>query len=128
MAGHRGAKIALAGGAALVSALAFSAPAQAADVSNIVSYASHTRAQAVSYGANGAVRICDTYADGYGVAVRYYRTTGNLQWLRNNNGAGSSHCVETSDIPSNPIAVFSACVRIEGVDYCNTTWADTDRW
>lgn len=126
MAGHLRAKIALTTGTALVSALALSAPAQAANATSIVAYSSHIRAQALSYGANGAVRICDVYADGYSVAVRYYRTVGNLQWLRNTKGNGT--CSETSDIQSNPIAVFEACLRIDGVDYCNTTWSDTGRW
>jgi hypothetical protein len=124
MTGHRRAKVVLTTGTALLSALALSVPAQAADATSVVAYGSHVRAKAISYGANGAVRICDEYADGYSVAVRYYRTTGNLQWLRSIHGG----CNETSDIPSNPIAVFEACVRIDGVDYCNTTWADTGRW
>jgi hypothetical protein len=126
MAGHRGAKIALTTGTALLSALAISAPAHAADGTSIVAYGAYVRAQADSYGANGAVRICDVHADGYSVAVRYYRKVGNLQWLRNTKGNGT--CSETSDIQSNPIAAFEACLRIEGVDYCNTTWTDTRRW
>lgn len=125
MAGHRRAKIALTTGTALLSALALAAPAQAADRTSVVAYGSHIRAQADSYGANGAVRICDVYPDGYSVAVRYYRKVGSLQWLRNSRGNGT--CNETTDIQSNPIAIFEACLRIEGVDYCNTTWSDTGR-
>jgi hypothetical protein len=79
----------------------------------------------VSYGANGAVRICDVHADGYGVAVHYYRKIGNLQTL--SNFKGNNTCSETTDIQSNPIVLFTACVVIDSVDYCNTQYADTGR-
>lgn len=126
MASYRKTARALTAGAAVLGALALSGPAQAADVSNVVRYGSHDRAQAQSYGANGAVKVCDTYADGYGVAVRYYRRTGNLQWLYN-TGKGNGQCSETIDIQSNPISLFSACVIIESVPYCNSSYADTGR-
>lgn len=125
MAGHRKAKITLATGTALLSALAFAAPAHAANAYSQVTYGSHIRAEASSYGANGAVKICDSYPDGYSVAVRYLRVTGNIQTLRYIDG--SPDCAETSDIQSNPIYAFQACVRIEGIDYCNTDWATTGR-
>ena len=125
MTGHRRAKITLATGTALLSALAFAAPAHAADAYSQVTYVSKIRAEAYSYGANGAVKVCDRVADGYSVAVRYFRVTGNIQMLRNTKG--SPNCVETSDIQSNPIAAFEACVRIDGIDYCNTTWSSTGR-
>ncbi len=54
----------LTAGAALLGALALSGPAHAANRTSIVAYGAYTRAQAVSYGANGAVRICDVHADG----------------------------------------------------------------
>ncbi|MFF2515938.1 hypothetical protein [Streptomyces sp. NPDC058086] len=114
---------ALTAGAALLGALALSGPAQAADRTSIVAYGAHTRARAVSYGANGAVRVCDAYPDHYGVAVRYYRRVGNLQTLSNFNGS----CSETTDIQSNPIILFTACVIIDGVDYCASPYQDTGR-
>ncbi|MFB8137932.1 hypothetical protein [Streptomyces mirabilis] len=115
---------ALTAGAALLGALALSGPAQAADRTSIVAYGASTRARAVSYGANGAVRVCDVdAADGYGVAVRYYRKVGNLQTLSNFRGT----CSETTDIQSNPIVLFTACVVIDSVYYCNTQYADTGR-
>lgn len=115
---------ALTAGAALLSALALSGPAHAANRTSIVAYGASTRAQAVSYGANGAVRICDVdVADGYGVAVRYYRKVGNRQTLSNFRGT----CSETTDIQSNPIVLFTACVVIDSVYYCNTQYADTGR-
>lgn len=125
MAGHRKSTITLATGTALLSALAFAAPAHAANAYSQVTYASKIRAEAYSYGANGAVKVCDSFADGYSVAVRYFRVTGSTQMLRNTKG--SPNCVETSDIQSNPIAAFEACVRIEGIDYCNNTWSSTGR-
>ncbi|MFF1838028.1 hypothetical protein ACFVXE_28045 [Streptomyces sp. NPDC058231] len=84
-----------------------------------------TQQRAVSYGANGAVRVCDVHADGYGVAVRYYRRAGNLQTLSNSKGNGT--CSETTDIPSNPIALFEACVVIDSIPYCAPFYADTGR-
>lgn len=114
----------LTAGAALLGALALSGPAQAADRTSIVAYGASTRARAVSYGANGAVRVCDVdVADGYGVAVRYYRKVGNLQTLSNFRGT----CSETTDIQSNPIVLFTACVVIDSVYYCNTQYVDTGR-
>jgi hypothetical protein len=115
---------ALTAGAALLGALALSGPALAADRTSIVAYGAHTRAKAVSYGANGAVRVCDVYpSDGYGVAVRYYRRVGNLQTLSNFKGK----CSETTDIQSNPIILFTACVVIDSVDYCASPYQDTGR-
>ncbi|MEU2741009.1 hypothetical protein ABZ656_38140 [Streptomyces sp. NPDC007095] len=70
-------------------------------------------------------RVCDVDADGYGVAVRYYRRVGNLQTLSNFKGKGT--CSGTTDIPSNPIGLFTACVVIDSVDYCNSQYADTGR-
>lgn len=125
MAGHRRTKITLATGTALLSALAFASPAHAANAYSQVTYVSKIRVEAYSYGANGAVQVCDRVADGYTVAVRYFRVTGNTQMLRITTDRLT--CVQTSDIQSNPIQAFQACVRIDGVDYCNTTWADTDR-
>lgn len=125
MARYRKTGRALTAGAALLGALALSGPAQAADVTSSVVYGSHSRGQAVSYGANGAVRICDVYADGYGVAVHYYRKVGNLQRLSDTQGNGT--CSETSDIPSNPITLFKACVIIDSVDNCAPFYADTHR-
>ncbi|WP_328557930.1 hypothetical protein [Streptomyces sp. NBC_00358] len=123
---------ALTAGAALLGALALSGPAHAADRTSIVAdrtsivaYGAHTRAQAVSYGANGAVRVCDVYPDGYGVAVRYYRRVGDRQTLYDSKGNGQ--CTETTDIQSNPIVLFTACVVIDSIDYCNTQYADTGR-
>ncbi|MET7725472.1 hypothetical protein [Streptomyces mirabilis] len=111
-------------GAALLGALALSGPAHAADRTSLVAYGAHTRAKAVSYGANGAVRICDVdAADGYGVAVRYYRKVGNLQTLTAYNGK----CSVTTDIQSNPIILFTACVVIDSVDYCASPYQDTGR-
>jgi hypothetical protein len=126
MASYRKTARTLTAGAAVLGALALSGPAQAADRTNVVAYGSSIRAEALSYGANGAVRICDTDADGYGVAVRYYRRTGNLQWLYN-TGKGNGQCSETTDIQSNPISLFSACVIIDSIPYCNSTYADTGR-
>ena len=125
MAGNRRAKITLVTGTAVLSALAFTAPAHAADAYSQVTYISKIRVEAYSYGANGAVKVCDRVADGYSVSVRYLRVTGNIQTLRNTKGA--PNCVETSDIQSNPIAQFQACVRIDNIDYCNTTWSSTGR-
>lgn len=125
MARHFKAKIALTAGAVLFGTLALSGTAQAANATSIVVYGSYTRAQAVSYGANGAVRVCDTYPDGYGVAVRYYRSTGARQTLRDHDGNGT--CTETADIQSNPIILFSACVVIDSVDYCAPSYAGTGR-
>jgi hypothetical protein len=116
---------ALTAGAALLGALALSGPAHAADRTSIVAYGAYTRAQAVSYGANGAVRVCDVYADGYAVAVRYYRRVGDRQTLTDSKGNGK--CSETTDIQSNPIILFTACVVIDSIDYCNTQYADTGR-
>jgi hypothetical protein len=99
--------------------------AHAADRTSVVAYGAHIRAQAVSYGANGAVRVCDVYPDGYGVAVRYHRRFGDRQTLTNSRG--NSNCTETTDIKSNPIVLFAACVVIDGIDYCNTQYADTGR-
>ncbi|MET8137270.1 MULTISPECIES: hypothetical protein [unclassified Streptomyces] len=118
---------ALTAGAALLGALVFSGPANAADRTSIVAYGAHTRAQAVSYGANGAVRVCDVYPDGYGVAVRYYRRVGDRQTLYDFKGKGEDKCSETTDIRSNPITLFAACVVIDSIDYCNTQYADTGR-
>ncbi|MFE2521098.1 hypothetical protein [Streptomyces mirabilis] len=123
MTRYRKAGRVLTAGAALLGALALSGPAQAADRTSIVAYGASTRAKAVSYGANGAVRICDVHADGYGVAVRYYRKVGNLQTLSNFNGT----CSETTDIQSNPIILFTACVVIDSVDYCASPYQDTGR-
>ncbi|MEU1448842.1 hypothetical protein [Streptomyces mirabilis] len=115
---------ALTAGAALLGALALSGPAHAADRTSLVAYGAHTRAKAVSYGANGAVRVCDLYyPDGYGVAVRYYRKVGNLQTLTAYNGT----CSVTTDIQSNPIILFTACVVIDSVDYCASPYQDTGR-
>ncbi|MFD7057354.1 hypothetical protein ACFWBS_56965 [Streptomyces mirabilis] len=115
---------ALTAGAALLGALALSGPAHAADRTSVVAYGAHIRARAVSYGANGAVRVCDgDAADGYGVAVRYYRKVGNLQTLSNFNG----NCSVTTDIQSNPIILFTACVVIDSVDYCASPYQDTGR-
>jgi hypothetical protein len=125
MAGHHRTKITLTAGTAVLSALAFAAPAHAANAYSQVTYVSKIRAEAYSYGANGAVKVCDRDADGYSVAVRYFRVTGNTQILRNT--LGNTQCAETSDIQSNPIQAFEACVRIESVDYCNTTWSTTGR-
>ncbi|MEV6018304.1 MULTISPECIES: hypothetical protein [unclassified Streptomyces] len=116
---------ALTAGAALLGALVLSAPAQAADRTSIVAYGAHTRAEAVSYGANGAVRVCDSYGDGYGVAVRYYRKVGDPQTLYDSRGKGL--CTETPDIQSNPIVLFTACVVIDHVDYCASPYQDTGR-
>ncbi|QIY76550.1 hypothetical protein HEP84_54770 [Streptomyces sp. RLB1-33] len=116
---------ALTAGAALLGALALSGPAHAADVTSYVSSRGQVAARAVSYGANGAVRVCDVQADGYGVAVRYYRRFGDPQTLSDFKGNGT--CSETTDIQSNPIAIFTACVVIDSVDYCNSQYADTGR-
>ncbi|MFJ7969025.1 hypothetical protein [Streptomyces sp. NPDC096324] len=111
--------------AALLGALALSGPAQAADRTSVVAYGAHIRANALSYGANGAVRVCDAYPDGYGVAVRYYRKVGSLQTLYDSRGNGL--CTETPDIQSNPIILFTACVVIDSVDYCASPYQDTGR-
>jgi hypothetical protein len=116
---------ALTTGAALLGALALSGPAQAADRTSIVAYGAYTRAKALSYGANGAVRVCDVFPDGYGVAVRYYRRVGDPQTLSDFKGKGT--CSETTDIPSNPIILFTACVVIDSVDYCASPYQDTGR-
>ncbi|MGW1533674.1 hypothetical protein [Streptomyces aureus] len=116
---------ALTAGAALLGALVLSAPAQAADRTSIVVYGADMRAKAVSFGANGAVRVCDTDSDGYGVAVRYYRKVGDPQTLYDSRGNGL--CTETTDIRSNPIVLFTACVVIDHVDYCASPYQDTGR-
>lgn len=116
---------ALTAGAALLGALALSGPAHAADVTSYVSSRGQVAARAVSYGANGAVRVCDVQADGYGVAVRYYRRFGDPQTLSDFKGKGT--CSETTDIQSNPIAIFTACVVIDSIPYCNSQYADTGR-
>ncbi|MFJ2398980.1 MULTISPECIES: hypothetical protein [unclassified Streptomyces] len=125
MARYRKTRRALSAGAALLGALALSGPAHAADRTSVVAYGAYIRAQADSYGANGAVRVCDTYGDGYGVAVRYYRRTGSRQTLSNSKGNGK--CSETTDIQSNPIILFTACVVIDSVDYCASPYQDTGR-
>ncbi|MFI6562342.1 hypothetical protein [Streptomyces sp. NPDC050534] len=118
---------ALTAGAALLGALALSGPAQAANRTSVVAYGAHIRANAVSYGANGAVKICDAYpADGYGVAVRYYRKVGGPQRLTDLNGK-TTPCNVTSNIESNPIILFTACVIIDNVDYCASPYQDTGR-
>lgn len=119
------AKITLTAGVALLGAVAFSGPAHAADRVSIVTENGDLVAQARSYGANGAVQICDMYPDGNAVSVHYYRKTGNLQTLRNSKG--SPNCIETSDIQSNPITLFKACLVINGVDNCAPFYEDTGR-
>ncbi|MFI6660016.1 hypothetical protein ACIBL8_31285 [Streptomyces sp. NPDC050523] len=118
---------ALTAGAALLGALALSGPAQAANRTSVVAYGAHIRANAVSYGANGAVKVCDAYADGYGVAVQYYRKVGGPQRLSDFKGPGSDNCSVTSNIVSNPVILFTACVIIDNVDYCASPWQDTGR-
>jgi hypothetical protein len=125
MARYRKTGRALTAGAAVLGALALSGPAQAADRTSVVSVSGSIAAQAVSYGANGAVRICDVHADGYGVAVRYYRRVGDRQTLSDFKGNGT--CSETGDIQSNPIILFTACVVIDSIDYCASPYADTGR-
>jgi hypothetical protein len=112
-------------GAALLGALALSGPAQAANRTSVVAYGASIRAEATSYGANGAVKVCDSHADGYGVAVHYYRKVGGPQRLSDLRGNGL--CSETSDIQSNPIILFTACVIIDNVDYCASPFQDTGR-
>lgn len=125
MARHLKAKSALTAGAALLGALVLSGPAHAADRVSIVTDNGDLVAQARSYGANGAVQICDMYPDGYAVSVHYYRRTGNLQTLKNSKG--SPNCIETTDIQSNPITLFKACVVINSVDICNPAYENTGR-
>lgn len=112
-------------GAALLGALALSGPAHAADRVSIVTVNGDLVSQARSYGANGAVQICDMYPDGNAVSVHYYRKTGNLQTLKNSKG--SPNCIQTTDIQSNPITLFKACVVINSVDICNPDYENTGR-
>ncbi|MGY6019736.1 hypothetical protein [Streptomyces spinosirectus] len=114
-------------GAALLGALALSGPAQAADRTSVVAYGAHIRAEARSYGANGAVKVCDRYADGYGVAVQYHRKVGGPQRLADFKGTGRTRCSVTTDIQSNPIILFTACVIIDDVGYCASPYQDTGR-
>jgi hypothetical protein len=125
MASYRKTGRVLTAGAALLGALALAWPAQAANVTSTVSYGSKIRAQADSYYANGAVRICDVYPDGYPVMVKYYRKAGDLQTLSNTKGNGT--CNETADIQSNPITAFKACVVIDAIAYCDYYWVTTGR-
>lgn len=82
-------------------------------------------AQALSYGANGADRVCAIHADGHGVATCYFRVNGAGGRLADSGGNGT--CTETSDIPSNPVAYVNACVNISGTDRCTGFYVATGR-
>ncbi|WP_330259144.1 hypothetical protein OG586_17640 [Streptomyces murinus] len=108
MTRYRKTGLALASLAGLLSTLSLSGTAQAADASVTLTHNGHSVAQALSYGANGAVRVCDLYPDGDGVRAYYSRVSGGEQILYDAKGSGT--CSETTDIPGNPIRKFKACV------------------
>lgn len=81
---------------------------------------------ATSYGAHGAVKVCDVLPDGYGASVQYERvhSTGPAT-VWDENGAGADSCVSSSDIESNPVLRYRACVDVPGPDVCNVIWTYT---
>jgi hypothetical protein len=120
---HLRTKVALTAGTALLGAVALAGTAHAADVSATAVYGGYDSATATSYGANGAVRVCDVHADGYAAATHYVRVNGSSGRLA---VGGNGKCAETTDIRSNPIAYFNACVTVSGSDYC-TAYISTGR-
>ncbi|MGW3496490.1 hypothetical protein [Streptomyces sp. NPDC001020] len=117
MVKHFKAKAALITTGALLGSLSLAGSAQAKDVDVFFAYKNgFVSAEAFSYGANGAVRVCDTYADGYAVATQYVRANGTSGRLANHNGMGT--CISTSNIESNPIVAFNACV-VDSGDHCS---------
>ncbi|WP_037910815.1 hypothetical protein [Actinacidiphila yeochonensis] len=124
LSGYRKTKYTLAAtAAALLGTLALSGTAQAATATATVYVNGYESAQALSYGANGAVRVCDTHADGYGVRAYYYRASGSEAILYDSNGSGS--CTETTDVQSNPIVEIKACVVASSL-LCSP-WVPTGR-
>ncbi|WP_158727444.1 hypothetical protein [Streptomyces sp. NRRL S-31] len=115
MVKHFKAKAALITGAALFGSLSFAGSAVAIDGSVTAVYKGGPAAEALSYGANGAVKVCDIRADGYAVATEYQRANGTWGRLENHNGNGT--CKSTSNIESNPIIWYNACVMDSG-DHC----------
>jgi hypothetical protein len=114
---HLKAKAVLITSAAFFGSLSLAGSALAEDVYVTAVYNGVASAQAASYGANGAVRVCDTRADGYAVATQYIRANGASGHLANHNGNGT--CTSTSNIESNPITYFKACVVNSG-DHCTS--------
>lgn len=74
-----------------------------------------------TYGAHGAIEVCDDSGDGYGASVEYMRvnTSGPATvWEED----GVNHCASSSNIESNPIEWFRVCRDIPGPDICNPNW------
>lgn len=119
-------KVALTTGVALSGALALSGTAHASDEQVIRYEGGRQVAMATSYGANGALAVCDWAADGRAGAAKYIRRNGAAGTQRTTNGVNT--CTETSDIPSNPIAAFELCTSANGTMNCDDSgWVSTNR-
>lgn len=82
---------------------------------------SELASDAVSYGANGAVKVCDERGDGYGASVVYERvnSTGPATvWAE----GGAVDCESSSNIESNPVYRFKLCRDVPGDDICSEWW------
>lgn len=67
-------------------------------------------ASATSYGANGAVQVCDLRADGYGAYVEYNRVVSTGSAIVR-IGDHVDTCASSSNIESNPVARFRICLN-----------------
>lgn len=117
---HIKAKAALAAGltigTGIIGVAAFPGVAQASDVWITVDGNS---GQAYSLGANGAVKVCDTYRDGDAVYTKYERVSGTSGRLEERNGFDT--CRSTGNYPGDPIYKFDVCIdRPFAPDICSS--------
>lgn len=79
---------------------------------------------AYSYGTHGAVGVCDSYADGHGVAVQYKRVySSGPATVMDANGSDPDTCVVSSHDDTNPIAQIQLCLGAPSNGICNG-WID----
>jgi hypothetical protein len=122
----RKAKMLAVGAAALFGTVAATGTAHADDVEIVRLNSSGVQmSHAESYGDNGAVKVCDDLADGYGASVQYVRVVSSgpaTVWAE----SGAPDCNSSSNIVSNPVAAFRLCQDVPGDDICGA-WRSTGR-
>lgn len=115
------AKVVTTGAIAVLGTAAATGTAQASDVTlYLYNYKGLMMAYATSYGANGAVKVCDVLDDGVGATLLYLRVDTNGTPGKVYVGNGPGLCKSSTNLESNPVAVFTICP--------GTSTTDCDPW
>lgn len=119
------AKAVTTGAIAVLGVAAATGTAQARDVTlNLFNNKGQMMGYAMSYGANGAAKVCDVLDDGVGATLLYLRVDTNGTPGRVYVGNGPGLCRTSTNLESNPIATFTICPGNSTIDCDPWKWTN----